>query len=131
VDDVSPPPPQLSPAPPAASSSAPPPPKRRRTTSITDFDGHKPQKSSHRRRAIKRKEKIATEGRVPRAAVARVHIQSADPIPTQFDAATLPTAHSAYAGRVEDKKAEKYGSKKPRSLTELIAMGFQLIKWNG
>ncbi|KAJ7862608.1 hypothetical protein B0H14DRAFT_3863084 [Mycena olivaceomarginata] len=127
VDDVSPPPPQLSSAPPAASSSAPPPPKRRRTTSITDFDGHKPQKSSHRCRAIKRKEKIVTEGRVPRAAVARVHIQSADPIPTQFDAATLPTAHGAYAGRVEDKKAEKYGSKKPRSLTELIARGFQLI----
>jgi hypothetical protein len=40
-------------------------------------------------------------------------------------------AHGAYAGRVEDKKAEKYGSKKPRSLTELIARGFQLIKWKG
>jgi hypothetical protein len=28
-------------------------------------------------------------------------------------------------------KTEKHGSKTPRSLTELIAWGFQLIKWNG
>jgi hypothetical protein len=44
---------------------------------------------------------------------------------------TLPTAHGAYAGKIEDKKTEKRGSKTPRSLTELIATGFQLIKWNG
>ncbi|KAJ7791778.1 hypothetical protein B0H14DRAFT_2202101, partial [Mycena olivaceomarginata] len=57
-------------------------------------------------------------------------VQAAEPIPTRFDASTLPTAHGAYSGKVEG-KTEKYGSKKPRSLTELIAMGFQLVKWNG
>ncbi|KAJ7805372.1 hypothetical protein B0H14DRAFT_2190781, partial [Mycena olivaceomarginata] len=51
-------------------------------------------------------------------------------IPTNLDAATLPTTHGAYAGKVEDKK-EKYGGKRPHSLTKLIAMGFQLIRWNG
>jgi hypothetical protein len=120
VDDESPPP----------SPTSPPPAKRHRPATIHDFDGHKPPKGSHRRRALKRKEKITEQGRVPRAAVARDYIQTAEPIPTRFDASTLPTAHGAYAGKVEG-KTEKYGSKKPRSLTELIAMGFQLVKWNG
>jgi hypothetical protein len=108
-----------------------PPAKHRRATTIDDFDGHKPQSGSHRRRALKREEKIGKEGRVPRAAIAWEHIQSATLIPIKFDAVTLPAAHGAYAGKIEDKKTEKYGRKKPRSLTELIAMGFQLIKWNG
>jgi hypothetical protein len=47
-----------------------------------------------------------------------------------LDDSTLPTVHGAYAGKVED-KAEKYEGKKHCSLTELIAKGFQLIKWNG
>jgi hypothetical protein len=111
-------------------SPLPPPPAKRRATTINDFDGHKPQTGSHRRRALKRKEKITTDGRIPRAAIAREHIQSAIPITTTFDAATLPTTHGAYAGKIKDKK-EKYGGKKPPSLTELIALGFQLIKWNG
>jgi hypothetical protein len=47
-----------------------------------------------------------------------------------FNASTLPTARGAYAAKVED-KAEKYGGKKRRSLAELIALGFQLVRWNG
>jgi hypothetical protein len=67
---------------------------------------------------------------VPRAAISREHVQSATPIATKLDAATLPTARGAYAGKIEAKK-EKHGGKTPRSLTEFIALGFQLIKWNG
>jgi hypothetical protein len=48
-----------------------------------------------------------------------------------LDTAALPTAHGAYAAKAEGKKTEKYGSKKPCTLTELIAMGFRLVKWNG
>ncbi|KAJ7310669.1 hypothetical protein DFH08DRAFT_718672, partial [Mycena albidolilacea] len=59
------------------------------------------------------------------------HVQSAIPISTKINAAALPTAHGAYAGKIEDKKTEKRGRTRPRSLTELIARGFQLIKWNG
>jgi hypothetical protein len=112
------------------SPTPPPPAKHRRPTTIHDFNAHKPQKGSHRHRTLKRKDKITEQGRVPRAAVARDDVQTAEPIPTRFDASTLPTAHGAYAGKVEG-KTEKYGSKKPCSLTELIAMGFQLVKWNG
>jgi hypothetical protein len=42
----------------------------------------------------------------------------------------LPTAHSAYAAKVEN-KSEKHGAKQRRSLAELIAVGFQLIRWDG
>jgi hypothetical protein len=40
----------------------PPPAKHHRPTTIDDFDGHKPQKGLHRRRALKRKEKISEQG---------------------------------------------------------------------
>ncbi|KAJ7790911.1 hypothetical protein B0H14DRAFT_3501152 [Mycena olivaceomarginata] len=129
VDDESPPPPLLLRPPP--SPPPPPPAKRRRATTFDDFDGHKPQTGSHHCRALKRKEKIVMEGRVPRASIAQEHVQSAIPIPTKLNAATLPTAHGTYAGKIEDKKTEKCGRTVPRSLTELIARGFQLIKWNG
>jgi hypothetical protein len=63
VDDESPPPPLLLRPPP--SPPPPPPVKRRQATTFDDFDGHKPQTRSHRHRALKHKEKIVTEGRVP------------------------------------------------------------------
>jgi hypothetical protein len=63
--------------------------------------------------------------------IAQEHVQSAIPIPTKLNAAALPTAHGAYTSKIEDKKTEKHGRTRPCSLTELIAQGFQLIKWNG
>jgi hypothetical protein len=64
VDDESPPP---SPTPPS-------PAKHHRPATINDFDGHKPPKGSHRRRALKQKEKITTGGRIPRAAIAHDYV---------------------------------------------------------
>lgn len=115
----------------SSTRSSSPPRKRRRETSITDFEGHKPQKGCHRRRRLKRKEIIAQGGRVPRASVSLPHVASSTPIPTQLDAVDLPSAHGAYAGRLEDKKTEKVGAKKARSLTELIAKGFRILHWDG
>ncbi|KAJ7760888.1 hypothetical protein DFH07DRAFT_1021423 [Mycena maculata] len=47
-----------------------------------------------------------------------------------IDEDTLPTAQGAYTAKVESKQ-EKYGSKKRRTLAELIGLGFQVIPWNG
>ncbi|KAJ7838326.1 hypothetical protein B0H14DRAFT_2361731 [Mycena olivaceomarginata] len=44
--------------------------------------------------------------------------------------ATLPTAHGAYPAKVEN-KSEKHGAGRWCSLAELIAVGFQLIPWDG
>ncbi|KAJ7680001.1 hypothetical protein B0H14DRAFT_3535987 [Mycena olivaceomarginata] len=89
------------------------------------------QTGSHRRRALKCAREIETRGHVARPAALRKYVAPAQPLhlPT-FDAAAMPTAHGAYAAKVED-RAEKRGSKQRRSLAELIGLGFQLIPWNG
>jgi ABC-type Fe3+/spermidine/putrescine transport system ATPase subunit len=104
----------------------PPPAKHHRPTTIK---GHKPPKGSHHHHTLKRKEKITNGGQIPRSAIARNYVQNAKLILMQLDASTLPTAHRAHTGKVED-KAEKYRGKKCCSLTKLIAKGFQLVKWN-
>ncbi|KAJ7816822.1 hypothetical protein B0H13DRAFT_2217964 [Mycena leptocephala] len=118
VDDVSP-------------SAPPPASKRRCTPSLDDVVAAGKHHKSHGRRALKRARKIATEGQVPRASTVRDHILPAHPIHTGLDTTALPAAHGAYAAKAEAKKTEKYGSKKPRTLTELLAKGFHLVRWNG
>jgi hypothetical protein len=61
----------------------------------------------------------------------REHVQPAQPIHVpSFNASALPTAHGAYAAKVEG-QAEKRGGKQRRSLAELIGLGFQLVRWDG
>ncbi|KAJ7791276.1 hypothetical protein B0H14DRAFT_3500617 [Mycena olivaceomarginata] len=89
------------------------------------------QSGSHRRRALKRARGVETHGHVARPAAIRKYVGPAQPLHLPaFDAAALPTAHGAYAAKVED-RAEKRGGKQRRSLAELIGVGFQLIPWNG
>ncbi|KAJ7674277.1 hypothetical protein B0H14DRAFT_3537466 [Mycena olivaceomarginata] len=89
----------------------PPPPKRRASPSFEDV-------------LLKRARRIEEEGFTPRAATLHEHVQPAPPLHLPcFNAATLPTAHGAYAAKVED-KTEKRGAKQRRSLAELIAVGF-------
>jgi hypothetical protein len=90
-----------------------------------------PHKGCHRRRAAKHTRSIREEGYVPRASTVAEHVKPALPlhIPS-LDAITLPATHGAYAGKVKDKD-EKHDAKKRRSLTELIALGFQLVRWDG
>ncbi|KAJ6538072.1 hypothetical protein B0H19DRAFT_1079147 [Mycena capillaripes] len=118
VDDVSP-------------SAPPPSSKCRRSPSFEDIGAAGKPNKSHGPRALKRAQKIATEGQVPRASTVRDYVRPAEPIQTGLDATNLPTAHGAYTAKSEGKKPEKYGSKKPCALAELIALGFQLVKWNG
>jgi hypothetical protein len=111
----------------------PPPPRKRRPS--PNFDDllatGKPQTGKHRRRAAKRARRIYEDGYIPNESTIRDHVHPAEPVATPaFDAASLPGTRGAYAGKVESKN-EKYGSKKRRTLTELIALGFQLIRWNG
>ncbi|KAJ7807197.1 hypothetical protein B0H14DRAFT_3882094 [Mycena olivaceomarginata] len=110
----------------------PPPRKRRRSPSFDDvLAAGKPQTGNHRRRAVKRAHKIYEDGYAPSDSAIRDHVLPAEPVAAPaFDATNLPAAQGAYAAKVENKK-EKYGSKKRRTLTELIALGFQLIRWNG
>ncbi|KAJ7829965.1 hypothetical protein B0H14DRAFT_2593601 [Mycena olivaceomarginata] len=109
-----------------------PPRKRRPSPTFDDLQATgKPQTGNHRRRAAKRARKIIDDGYAPSESTIREHVRPAEPVtaPT-FDAAGLPTAQGAYAAKVEGKD-EKYRSKKRRSITELVALGFQLIRWNG
>ncbi|KAJ7843955.1 hypothetical protein B0H13DRAFT_2412152 [Mycena leptocephala] len=122
IDDQYPPPP---PTDPFTEVDTPPHP------SLDDVVAAGKHHKSHRRRALKRVQRIATEGQVPRASTIRDHVLPARPIQTALDATTLPVAHGAYAAKNEAKKTEKFGSKKPRTLTELLAKGFHLVKWNG
>lgn len=112
----------------------PPPPERKRRASVTYDDliaTGAPLTGPHRRRAAKRARKIETEGHEPRESTIRDHVEPAAPVVApSFDASTLPVAHGAYGAKVED-KGEKYGSKKRRTIAELIGLGFQLIPWNG
>ncbi|KAJ7773776.1 hypothetical protein B0H14DRAFT_3508724 [Mycena olivaceomarginata] len=110
----------------------PPPRKRHRSPNFDDvLATGKPQTGNHRRRAVKCARKIYEDGYTPSDSAIRDHIQPAEPVAAPaFDATGLPTAQGTYAAKVENKK-EKCGSKKRRTLTELIALGFQLIRWNG
>ncbi|KAJ7713836.1 hypothetical protein B0H14DRAFT_3523214 [Mycena olivaceomarginata] len=82
-------------------------------------------------RALKRMRKIAEVGFTPRASTLREHVQPVQPIyAPSFNASALPTAHGAYAAKVEG-PAEKRGGKQRRSLAELIGLGFQLVRWDG
>ncbi|KAJ7681383.1 hypothetical protein B0H17DRAFT_1138539 [Mycena rosella] len=119
---------------PAERSPSPPPrpPKCARTTIDDMREGKKPQTKAHRNRKEKRRKKVAEEGHVPRLSALRKHATAplADPLRVDLDAAALHAAHSAYAAKVEGAK-EKRGSKKPRPRSELIRLGFQVVRWNG
>ncbi|KAJ7814508.1 hypothetical protein B0H14DRAFT_3477020 [Mycena olivaceomarginata] len=49
-------------------------------------------------------------------------------IPTVLDATELPAALGAYTAKVEQ---DTWGSKKRRTLPELIGLGFRLLSWDG
>ncbi|KAF8142781.1 hypothetical protein K438DRAFT_1784426 [Mycena galopus ATCC 62051] len=69
-------------------------------------------------------------GHVPPAATARAHITLAAPLATNLASSTLPAALSVYAAKVID-GVEQHGSKVPRSLTNLLGLGFRFFKGNG
>ncbi|KAJ7084525.1 hypothetical protein B0H15DRAFT_751412, partial [Mycena belliarum] len=55
------------------------------------------------------------------------HLRAEHAIPTAIDAEDLPAAFGAYGAKVGDSG----GSKKARSVHELLGLGFQLIEWDG
>ncbi|KAF8135956.1 hypothetical protein K438DRAFT_1786658 [Mycena galopus ATCC 62051] len=91
----------------------------------------KPQSGPHRRRAAKHARTIANQGyaRYPAAVQHQVEPTEPEPLPS-FDTSTLPCACGAYVTKV-DTTDEKYGSKQQHNLTNLMGLGFQLIRWNG
>ncbi|KAJ6571907.1 hypothetical protein B0H19DRAFT_1064923 [Mycena capillaripes] len=117
----------------------PPPPSPRKHHCTPSFEevvaagkhihGNSKNAKSHKHRALKHQRRFAADGQTSRASTMCDYICPAQPTQTAFDAGTLPSTQGAYVAKTEP-KMEKYGSKVPRSLTELIAHGFQLIKWN-
>jgi hypothetical protein len=108
------------------------PPKRRR---LATFDAclatGKPLTGAHRRRKARCLHKIEAEGHRPRASVrSRLASQSVPITIPDFNASTLPAAQGAYGGKTEQPD-ETRGKKKRWTVTELIALGLQLIKWDG
>ncbi|KAJ7768413.1 hypothetical protein B0H16DRAFT_1308066, partial [Mycena metata] len=120
--------------------TAPPPPKRRRVDVVQHMATHAPdihppprrkvQARSHIKRRERRKAEIQVAGHVARAATVQAHVRPEHAIPTSLNAEELPAVHGGYSAIPENKHA-KYGAKKHRTLQELIAVGFQLIRWDG
>jgi hypothetical protein len=122
IDDEN--PPSFRPSPPPS-----PPPKRvKREVKLEDI----PKRNHHRhgKRRDRRNTTIRANGHVARPATLKDHVSDRNAIHSTLDASTLPSTHGAYAAKVEDTRS-KYGSKKRRTLTELIALGFRLVKWDG
>ncbi|KAJ7192618.1 hypothetical protein GGX14DRAFT_379917 [Mycena pura] len=100
---------------------SPKPPKRARLENI-------PKRNHHRH--AKRRDKRNTAPQTPRPATLRDCVSDGVAIHATLDAFTLPTTHGAYAAKAEDSRS-KYGHKKRRTLSELIALGFRVVKWDG
>ncbi|KAJ7439668.1 hypothetical protein FB451DRAFT_1107041 [Mycena latifolia] len=103
------------------------PPRKRARMADVIASGSKPLPHAHRKRAAKRKEKIAQTGQRPRPATLREHIRGERAIATDLDASKLDAAHGAYSA----KSGDTYGGQKRRSVAELLGLGFQLIRWDG
>ncbi|KAJ7020576.1 hypothetical protein C8F04DRAFT_1274881 [Mycena alexandri] len=112
--------------------TAPPPAKRPRVDMRHHMATHqpdiKPPPRGHVTRRLKRNAKIAKDGQVPCASTVHAQVRPEATIPTSLATEELPAAHGGYAAKA---KCDHYGAKKRRTLTELIAVGFQLIKWDG
>lgn len=134
----------------------PTPPKRPRATSFEEVvaSSKKPHTGAHRhrpakpalagkaaqkaksttaansRRTAKRAREFVDTGRVASAAVTNAHVRPAVPLDTELDTSSLPTKVGAYSAKPET-KPERRGSKVPRSLVNLLGLGFHLIKWDG
>jgi hypothetical protein len=81
-----------------------------------------------KRREKRRQAKEQPGGQRPRPTTLREHVRAERAIPTALDATELPAAHGAYAAKVEQ---DTWGSKKRRTLPELIGLGFRLLSWDG
>ncbi|KAJ6456564.1 hypothetical protein C8R47DRAFT_929847, partial [Mycena vitilis] len=57
-------------------------------------------------------------------------IRSSVALGAGLDASTLPAALGGYSAKAESKQ-EKHGGKVPRSLTNLLGLGFRVIEWDG
>ncbi|KAJ7688273.1 hypothetical protein B0H17DRAFT_1135728 [Mycena rosella] len=107
-------------------------PHPRTRTALDDMHaGKKLQTHSHYNQAAKHVRKIEKEGHAPRTSTLHKHTRTlhATALRVAVDAITFPAAHGAYAAKVESPN-EKWGSKKPRPLKELVHMGFDVVKWN-
>ncbi|KAJ7232097.1 hypothetical protein C8J57DRAFT_1250748 [Mycena rebaudengoi] len=114
------------PAPPPS----PPPPSQKRTCTMAErIASEKPVPHRHAKRRRRRDAAIESAGQAPHAATIYQQVFPNQAIPTALDANDLPTAtHGAYAAKVE---SDTYGCKKRRTLAELLALGFQLVPWDG
>ncbi|KAF7373333.1 hypothetical protein MSAN_00542900 [Mycena sanguinolenta] len=106
--------------------------KRKRPAIFEDVvRAGKPPTGAHSRSRARRRHRIATQGHSVKPSVKEAIVSQAVPIPIpKFDASTLPAAHGAYGGKTEQRD-ETRAKKKRWNVAELLALGFQLIRWDG
>ncbi|KAJ7155576.1 hypothetical protein C8R43DRAFT_1000503 [Mycena crocata] len=105
------------------SRSPSPPPKRPRLDKV-------PTRNHHRHLKRRRTRDIEKEGgpvRRQATLLAQVAANKDHALIAPLDALDLPVARGGYSAKVGD----TYGSKKRRTLAEVLALGFRLVKWDG
>ncbi|PPR06008.1 hypothetical protein CVT24_004720 [Panaeolus cyanescens] len=87
------------------------------------------QSRSNWRRANKRREKVAKVGHDAPEWVVREHVQLSEPLQLPIDHTKLDVSASGYVG-VRSRES-KHALRKSHSLDELLAIGFEVVKWDG
>ncbi|KAJ7157520.1 hypothetical protein C8R43DRAFT_1125210 [Mycena crocata] len=110
--------------PPPPAPPSPPPPKRVRLDSVPGRNHHR-----HLKRRRVRDSDFDASGHLIKQStlLAQVATSKSRALSAALDATTLPAAAGGYTAKTGDKR----GSKKRRSLTEVLALGFKLVEWNG
>ncbi|KAJ7778060.1 hypothetical protein B0H14DRAFT_2963187 [Mycena olivaceomarginata] len=68
-------------------------------------------------------------GHIPSASTVNKYVRPAEPLGTNFDASSLPSALGGYAAKTKDPD-KKYSHKVRRSVQYFLGLGFQLIEWD-
>lgn len=82
------------------------------------------------RHKAKRAQQKQECGHIPSASTVDSYVRPAEPLGTNLDASSLPSALGGYAAKTKDPD-KKYGRKVPRSVQYFLGLGFQLIEWDG
>ncbi|KAJ7792420.1 hypothetical protein B0H14DRAFT_2931423 [Mycena olivaceomarginata] len=82
------------------------------------------------RRKAKRAQQKQECGHIPSASTVDNYVRPAEPLGTNLDASSLPSALGGYAAKTKDPD-KKYGRKVRRSVQYFLGLGFQLIEWDG
>ncbi|PPQ63302.1 hypothetical protein CVT24_006747 [Panaeolus cyanescens] len=84
---------------------------------------------TNRKRAKKRREKVEKEGHVTNTRTVLEHVQLCEPLNLAIDYAKMPVSLSGYVG-IRSSESKKV-LRNTNSLNDLLAMGFEVVEWDG